>query len=139
MKAGIRRKWTDLGATVLYGEYTQYIDQIGPAALNAGVTSSEFTRWGLGVAQEIDKAAMSVWLKYRQHGGELTGGPFAGDLDAFRYISAGWADLFLKAWARPQSVRLRSARGPSSMGAYSKRNIAKAAIQAMPAASIMIM
>ncbi len=89
MKAGIRRKWTDLGATVLYGEYTQYIDQIGPAALNAGVTSSEFTRWGLGVAQEIDKAAMSVWLKYRQHGGELTGGPFAGDLDAFRYISAG--------------------------------------------------
>jgi hypothetical protein len=32
---------------------------------------------------------MSVWLKYRQHGGELTGGPFAGDLDAFRYISAG--------------------------------------------------
>ena len=67
----------------------QYIDQIGPAALNAGVTSSEFTRWGFGVAQEIDKAAMTLWLKYRQHDGELTGGPFAGDLDAFQYVSAG--------------------------------------------------
>jgi len=66
-----------------------YIDQIGPAALNAGVTSSEFTRWGFGVAQEIDKAAMTLWLKYRQHDGELTGGPFAGNLDAFQYVSAG--------------------------------------------------
>jgi hypothetical protein len=89
VKAGVRRKWTDLGATILYGEYTDYIDQIGPAALNAGVTSSEFTRWGLGMAQEIDKAAMTLWLKYRQHDGELTGGPFGGDVDAFRYISTG--------------------------------------------------
>ena len=89
VKPGVRRKWTSLGTTILYGEYTVYIDQIGPAALNAGVTSSEFTRWGLGVAQEIDKAAMTVWLKYRQHDGELRGGPLAGDLDAFRYISAG--------------------------------------------------
>jgi hypothetical protein len=26
-------------------------------------------------------------VKYRQHNGELTGGPFDGDLDAFRYVS----------------------------------------------------
>ena len=89
VKAGIRRKWTSLGATILYGEYTQYIDQIGPAALNAGVTGSEFTRWGFGAAQEIDSAAMSLSIKYRQHDGDLDGGPFAGDLDAFRYISTG--------------------------------------------------
>ena len=89
MKGGIRRKWTGLGITILWGEYTQYLDQIGPAALNAGVTASEFTRWGFGVAQEIDSAAMSLWLKYRQHDGELHGGPFAGDLDAFRYVSTG--------------------------------------------------
>jgi hypothetical protein len=56
------RRWKNRDAH-LYGEYTQYIDQIGPAALNAGVTSSEFTRWGLGIAQEIDKAAMTLWLK----------------------------------------------------------------------------
>ena len=82
------RRWKNRDAH-LYGEYTQYIDQIGPAALNAGVTSSEFTRWGLGIAQEIDKAAMTLWLKYRQHDGELTGGPFDGGLDAFSYVSTG--------------------------------------------------
>ena len=32
---------------------------------------------------------MTLWLKYRQHDGELTGGPFAGNLDAFQYVSAG--------------------------------------------------
>ena len=32
---------------------------------------------------------MSLWIKYRQHDGELTGGPLDGDLDAFRYISTG--------------------------------------------------
>ena len=89
LKAGIRHKWSSLGATILYGEYTQYLDQIGPAALNAGVTSSEFTRWGFGAVQEIDSAAMSLWIKYREHDGELTGGPFDGGLDAFRYISTG--------------------------------------------------
>ncbi len=89
VKAGIRHKWTGLGATILYGEAMEYVDEIGPAALNAGVTSSDFTRWGLGVAQEIDKAAMTLWLKYRQHDGEITGGPFNGGLDDFQYVSAG--------------------------------------------------
>ena len=74
---------------MLYGEYTQYLDQVGPAALNAGVTSSEFTRFGLGAVQEIDSASMSLWIKYRQHDGELTGGPLGGGLDAFRYVSTG--------------------------------------------------
>ena len=32
---------------------------------------------------------MSLWIKYRQHDGELTGGPLDSDLDAFRYISTG--------------------------------------------------
>ena len=89
VKPGVRRQWFDLGHTIIYGEYTRYLDQIGPAALNAGVTSSEFTRWGFGVVQEFDKAAMSMWIKYRQHDGEIEGDDFAGDLDAFRYISTG--------------------------------------------------
>jgi hypothetical protein len=44
---------------------------------------------GFGIAQEIDKAAMTLWLKYRQHDGELTGGPFDGGLDAFFYVGTG--------------------------------------------------
>lgn len=89
VKGGIRRKWNGFGATIFYGEYADYIDQIGPAALNAGVSSSEFTRWGFGVAQEFDKAALTLWIKYRQHDGTLAGGPFDGGLDAFSYVSSG--------------------------------------------------
>ena len=62
---------------------------MGPAALNAGVTDSEFTRWGFGIAQEFDSAALTLWIKYREHDGEVEGGPFAGDLDSFRYVSTG--------------------------------------------------
>jgi hypothetical protein len=29
--------------------------------------SSEFKWWGLGAVQEIDAAAMSLWLKYRNY------------------------------------------------------------------------
>lgn len=89
VKGGIRRPWTSHGATILWGEYGQYLDQMGPAALNAGVTDSEFTRWGLGVAQEFDKAALTLWIKFREHEGEVAGGALAGDLDSFRYVTTG--------------------------------------------------
>lgn len=88
-KGGLRRTWARLGATVLWGEYAQYLDQTGPAALNAGVTAGEFTRWGVGIAQECEKAAMTLWVRYRQHDGELTGGAYQGGLDAFTYVSTG--------------------------------------------------
>jgi hypothetical protein len=32
--------------------------------------------WGLGVVQEIDAAAMSIWLKYRNFSPEIEGGGF---------------------------------------------------------------
>ena len=88
VKSGLRKTWLPQGHTILYGEYGQYLDQIGPVALNAGITSSEFTGWGLGAVQEIDKAAMSVWLKFRQHEAEVTGGDF-GKLDDINFVAAG--------------------------------------------------
>ena len=88
VKGGIRRQWMPLGHTVLYGEAGTYIDQMGPVALSAGATSSEFTRWGLGVVQEIDAASMSIWLKYREHTADVTGFAPAG-IDDFRYVSTG--------------------------------------------------
>ena len=87
-KAGVRRQWLALGHTILYGEYGQYIDQLGPAALAAGATSGEFTRWGIGAVQEIDAASMSLWLKYREHEAEITG-IAPGGIDDFRYVSTG--------------------------------------------------
>ncbi len=59
IKAGIRRKWNHLGATVLYGEY-ENVDLDG-----ATLALARFELWGLGAVQEIDAAAMSLWLTYR--------------------------------------------------------------------------
>ena len=81
-----------LGATTLYGEFGQYEDQFGAAEINfcaagfgpdtnvgnfcgthtggvdfaqAYVTGSTVERWGLGVVQEIDAAAMHVWARWQ--------------------------------------------------------------------------
>jgi len=75
VKGGLRRRWTPLGHTVMYGEYGQYDDMYNPAfdalALVGVRTDSKVTTWGLGVVQEIDAAAMSLWLTYRNISGDL--------------------------------------------------------------------
>ncbi|MCK9910001.1 hypothetical protein MXD81_12735, partial [Microbacteriaceae bacterium K1510] len=67
VKAGLRERWHPLGHTVLYGEYEN--NQADGAAFvqNAfgPATSSDFDLWGIGVVQEIDAAAMSLWVSYR--------------------------------------------------------------------------
>ncbi|MGZ5849640.1 MAG: hypothetical protein ACXWJN_03515, partial [Methyloceanibacter sp.] len=101
MKAGIRRTWTPLGATVIWGEGGQYHNMfnglcgapgsatVGGNSLNtnsfcetsvptgqfdkfgrndttgAFITGSEVNRWGAGVMQEIDSAAMHVWFNWQ--------------------------------------------------------------------------
>ena len=57
-KAGLRQRWTPLGHTVLYGEY-MFVDD----AYENG--DGDFDLWGVGLVQEIDNAAMSLWVKYR--------------------------------------------------------------------------
>ena len=74
-KAGLRERWSPIGHTVLYGEYLQNNDgnQINfapcqAATFNAGQCAAydpELKVWGLGVVQEIDAAAMSLWISYR--------------------------------------------------------------------------
>ena len=62
-----------------------------PAWVNkatAAFTSSEFVRWGGGIVQEIDAAAMSVWLKYRQHEAQAGGGTLR-QLDDARFLGFG--------------------------------------------------
>ncbi|MFA5958770.1 MAG: porin, partial [Hyphomicrobium sp.] len=68
-KGGIRQRWNPLGHTVLYGEY-EHIKGSGAFSQSAaiedfGATHDTTKVWGLGVVQEIDAAAMSIWLKYR--------------------------------------------------------------------------
>ncbi|MEO1542854.1 MAG: porin, partial [Pseudomonadota bacterium] len=65
IKAGLRRKLVPLGHTVFYGEYGQKDDAFTAGLYDEGVNSTELTHWGVGVVQEIDAAAMSVWMAYR--------------------------------------------------------------------------
>jgi predicted porin len=85
-----RKTWSPIGATVLYGEYGEYHDQFGglvgvdledfgnqgetgpaipgcffPNVFDCYVTGSEARRWGLGVVQEIDSAAMHLWVRWQ--------------------------------------------------------------------------
>lgn len=86
VKAGIRRKWLPFGATVVYGDYAVYLDQLGPAALKAGATSSEFEVIGGGIAQEIDAAAMTVYAKYKHYQADVDG---LGAFEDADFMSAG--------------------------------------------------
>jgi hypothetical protein len=92
VKAGIRKKWLPIGATIVYGDYAEYIDQLGPAALALGAESSTLTRYGGGLAQEIDAAAMTLYLKYQQYEADVSGSALAAtvtDLDDARFVSVG--------------------------------------------------
>jgi len=72
IKAGIRQKWMPYGHTVLYGEYQNAQDRFSDAMFDAGVTASDFEQYGVGVVQEIDAAAMSIWLAWRHYEADVT-------------------------------------------------------------------
>ena len=96
LKAGWTTKFSALGNTHFYGEYGENqdafrVDGTGGRldAANAGtqVVASDATRFGIGVVQEIDAAAMSLWAKWRHHeldGTLANGATFdADDVDMF--------------------------------------------------------
>jgi hypothetical protein len=94
IKGGLRERWHPLGHTVLYGEYAKYSGSITDVLINNGVTDADTQLWGLGVVQEIDAAAMSIWLKYRHVNGSIespVGQPANAltNLDSFQYVGVG--------------------------------------------------
>jgi hypothetical protein len=83
LQAGIERKFMPLGATTLYGEYYDYKggtttmqlpvgDALNPFGANAFVWNTDVQVWGLGIAQGIDAAAMTLYLSYRHVEGDVT-------------------------------------------------------------------
>jgi predicted porin len=98
-KGGLRTKFNHLGATVFYGEYLRGNDGAVGAVIDNGVpgtdtiTASELDVWGLGVVQEIDAAAMSIWIKYRNLSLDVssTEGEIAenGGFEDFNYVGVG--------------------------------------------------
>lgn len=92
IKSGIRQNWTGLGATIVYGDFAEYEDQVGPAALALGVRSSTLTRYGGGIAQELDAAAMTVYIKYQHYDADASGpalSPLVTDLNGLDLFSVG--------------------------------------------------
>lgn len=63
-KAGIKLKLTSVGVTRPYGEYLRATDGIYDNDGNF-VPGASQTFWGFGVVQDIDAAAMQVWLRGR--------------------------------------------------------------------------
>jgi predicted porin len=85
VQAGIERKWNELGKTTVYGEYynndggangrraVAANDSVNPFGATASrIFGSEVEVFGLGVAQGIDAASMTLYLSYRHIEGDLT-------------------------------------------------------------------
>jgi predicted porin len=68
VQAGIEKRWFSYGSTTVYGEYGDYND-FAVGARRSGtddipnifVSSSEANRWGFGVVQSYDAAAMDIY------------------------------------------------------------------------------
>ncbi len=82
IKAGIRQRWTPLGHTVLYGEYMN-----NRVSFNGVDADTELEQIGVGIVQEIDAAAMSMWLSYKHFEGDIDGA--AVNPDDFDLIKFG--------------------------------------------------
>jgi hypothetical protein len=102
---GVSRNWFGMGKTALYGEYSRVNDGATGLTITPDTTvpanfftvsDSEVSMWGLGVVQNIDAAAMELFLSYRQYRGEVAGvaggagvGVAAGDLNDLDILMAG--------------------------------------------------
>jgi predicted porin len=71
-QAGIEKRFFSYGATTVYGEYGKYegvVDRVvdfdeveGGIEVDTVAADAEVTRWGFGIVQAIDSAAMDVYL-----------------------------------------------------------------------------
>ncbi len=83
IQAGIAKNWTGMGNTALYGEYSRsndwgadkpvfgsagrdYSNAAIPGSISVfDVTATELDVWGVGMVQNIDAAAMELYLGWR--------------------------------------------------------------------------
>jgi len=88
IQPGIEQKWTALGKTTIFGEYRK-----DDAGSNPGKTiNSSIQFWQAGVVQNIEAAAMDLYVIYQHTDGDVTLTATPGvvtDLDAFSQVTAG--------------------------------------------------
>ncbi len=118
VQAGIERKWLPLGKTTVFGEYrhdnagfsSTDID-LGDGAGGSDVQSSEFNFYAAGIVQNIDAAAMDLYIIYRHSEGELTNATTTGDHRRLRH-----ADL----WCSHPVLNYSTPLTPDAEGATPK-------------------
>ncbi len=100
LQLGVKRRWNSLGSTAIFGHYAHHEDQFcglvgcgattpgslaAPLALTAfvptaaEVTGSEVVRWGFGIEQWIDAAAMELYAVYNHFDADISAINAAGD------------------------------------------------------------
>ncbi len=69
IKGGVNNRFFALGNTALYGEYGRYNN------MNAmwAATTNSVQVWGVGIVQNIDAAAMQLYLGYRNYDNNVAG------------------------------------------------------------------
>ena len=81
VQAGITKNWFGLGNTSFYGEYGNAENYI---RASVALANSDVDFYGIGVVQQIDAAAMELYLGWRRFETNVTGagaGSGSSDLD----------------------------------------------------------
>jgi hypothetical protein len=97
VQGGIEKKFLPLGTTTIFGEYRQNDNGSNPARSLAGavtaanfVKSSDINNWAVGVVQNIDAAAMDLYVIYRHSDGDVTNGSnVKTNIDDFDMVMTG--------------------------------------------------
>jgi hypothetical protein len=65
VQAGVERKWLPYGSTTIYADYGNYEDVSTATTLVpvGALIDSDAERWGFGVVQKIDSAAMEIYAQ----------------------------------------------------------------------------
>lgn len=81
VQAGIEKRFLSYGATTIYGEYGEYNDiYLNNGGIDgdltqggvADLTGTEVTRWGLGIVQNFDSAALTIYAVYQHFEADIT-------------------------------------------------------------------
>jgi predicted porin len=83
---GIEKKFLPYGSTTIYGDYGQYDDVAANLLL---ADDSEATRWGLGIVQKIDSAAMELYAQATFWSFDATIGGEAQDAEDLTTVMIG--------------------------------------------------
>jgi hypothetical protein len=96
LQGGIEQKWIPLGKTTIFGEYrhddggSNLAATFGSGAALGYVHDSSLNFAGGGVVQNIEAAAMDLYVVYRHADGDVTNSKGANvDLDAFDAVQFG--------------------------------------------------